>query len=106
MPLERINVNGWSPTHSQRLGLEPRGERATGIASTMQLMLEFPASKSQAHVYKFGYRGGSEPYHTKLLTNHSVPKGDVTGGYVRAVVDALRPSQEAIVISSADTGCR
>ena len=75
MPLERINVNGWSPTHSQRLVLEPRGERATGIASTMQLMLEFPASKSQAHVYKFGYRGGSEPLSHKAANQSFGPEG-------------------------------
>lgn len=39
---------------------------------------------------------GISSYHTKLLANHAVPKGDVTGGYVSADVDALRPSQEAV----------
>lgn len=39
---------------------------------------------------------GVSPYHSKLLVNHSVPKADVTAGYISADVDALRPSQQRI----------
>jgi integrase len=39
---------------------------------------------------------GVSPYHAKLLANHSLARSDVTGGYVSADVDALRPSQQAI----------
>lgn len=39
---------------------------------------------------------GVHPYQLKLLTNHALPRSDVTAGYVRADVEALRPAQERI----------
>ncbi len=39
---------------------------------------------------------GVSPYHSKLLSNHSLPKNDVHAGYVSKDVDALRPSQQRI----------
>jgi integrase len=39
---------------------------------------------------------GVSPYHSKLLSNHSLPTNDVHAGYVSKDVDALRPSQQRI----------
>jgi integrase len=39
---------------------------------------------------------GVHPYALKLLTNHALPTGDITAGYVQADPEALRPEQEQI----------
>src|SRR5262249_50340440 len=39
---------------------------------------------------------GVNPYHLKLLLNHSLPKSDVTAGYVHKGPEELRPSQQRI----------
>jgi len=39
---------------------------------------------------------GVSPYHTKLLMNHKLPKSDITGAYVGADPDALRPSTQIV----------
>jgi integrase len=39
---------------------------------------------------------GISPYHSKLLSNHALPKNDVHAGYLSKDVDALRPSQQRI----------
>lgn len=39
---------------------------------------------------------GVNPYHVKLLTNHALPKADITANYVGAEGDDLRHSQERI----------
>jgi len=39
---------------------------------------------------------GVSHYHSKLLSNHALPKNDVHAGYVSKDVDALRPSQQRI----------
>jgi integrase len=36
------------------------------------------------------------PYDIKMLANHSLPKGDVTAGYIGAHVEALRASQQRV----------
>ena len=39
---------------------------------------------------------GLSQYHTKLLMNHTLPKSDITGGYVGSEGDDLRHSQEMV----------
>jgi len=39
---------------------------------------------------------GVSPYHSKLLSNHALPKNDVHAGYISKDVDALRASQQRI----------
>jgi integrase len=39
---------------------------------------------------------GVSPYHSKLLSNHALPKNEVHAGYVSKDVDALRSSQQRI----------
>ena len=39
---------------------------------------------------------GVNPYHVKLLTNHALPKSDITGGYISSEGDDLRNSQERV----------
>ncbi len=39
---------------------------------------------------------GVSPYPLKLLTNHKLPKGDVTAGYVHLDAEALRPEQQRV----------
>jgi integrase len=36
------------------------------------------------------------PYAVKLLVNHAMPSGDVTGGYIQHEVERLRPPMQAI----------
>ena len=36
------------------------------------------------------------PYHLKMLMNHALPSGDVTGGYIGLEAEDLRPAQQAI----------
>lgn len=39
---------------------------------------------------------GLSPYDIKMLANHSLPKGDVTAGYIGAHIEALRVSQQTV----------
>jgi integrase len=39
---------------------------------------------------------GIHPYHLKLLVNHSVPKADVTAGYLSRDVESLREPQQRV----------
>jgi hypothetical protein len=34
--------------------------------------------------------------HLKMLMNHALPSGDVTGGYITLEAEDLRPAQQAI----------
>jgi integrase len=39
---------------------------------------------------------GLSPYDIKMLANHSLPKGDVTAGYIGAHTESLRASQQRV----------
>ena len=39
---------------------------------------------------------GLSPYDIKMLTNHMLPKGDVTAGYIGQHMEALRASQQRV----------
>ena len=39
---------------------------------------------------------GLSPYDIKMLTNHMLPKGDVTAGYIGPHIEALRASQQRV----------
>ena len=39
---------------------------------------------------------GLSPYDIKMLTNHMLPKGDVTAGYIGLHMEALRASQQRV----------
>ena len=56
-----------------------------------------PGPHALRHTYvTAATNAGLSPYHTKLLTNHSLPKADVTAGYIGAEGEDLRHSQERV----------
>ncbi|MFC4351761.1 tyrosine-type recombinase/integrase [Fodinicurvata halophila] len=69
---------------------EPKPSRADGFS------VEFSVHGLRHTYISAATAAGVHPYALKLLTNHALPRGDVTAGYVRADVEALRPEQERV----------
>ncbi|MBT7942618.1 MAG: tyrosine-type recombinase/integrase, partial [Alphaproteobacteria bacterium] len=56
-----------------------------------------PNPHAMRHTYvTAATNAGVNPYHVKLLTNHALPKSDITGGYISSEGDDLRNSQERV----------